>query len=168
MPISPAKIAPPSDDKRWRIVTTIMRRYGYAPSALIETLHTVQESFGYLDEDALRFVAASLGVPNSRILGVATFYNFFNLKPQGKHTCVVCLGTACYIKGSPRVIDAVSEVADIKPGETTPDKRVSMMVARCIGACGLAPSAVFDEEVVGRIEPAEASARVKEWMNHAD
>lgn len=168
MPTSPAKVAPPSDDKRWRIVAATMRRYGYAPDALIETLHSVQESFGYLDNDALRFVAASLGVSQSRILGVATFYNFFNLKPQGKHTCVVCLGTACYIKGSPEIIGTVTELVGIKPGETTPNKEVSMMVARCIGACGLAPAAIFDGEVVGKVEPSEAKLRVKEWMADAD
>jgi bidirectional [NiFe] hydrogenase diaphorase subunit len=161
-------IAPPSDDKRWRIVAATMRRYGYSPDSLIETLHTVQESFGYIDEDAMRFVAASLGVSHSRVYGVATFYNFFSLKPQGKHTCVVCLGTACYIKGGPALIQAVEQVAGIHPDETTPDKQVSLMVARCIGACGLAPAAVFDGDVAGKMAPAEAAAKIREWMNHAD
>jgi bidirectional [NiFe] hydrogenase diaphorase subunit len=161
-------IAPPSDDKRWRIVAATMRRHGYSSDALIETLHTVQESFGFIDEDAMRFVASSLGVSHSRVYGVATFYNFFNLKPQGKHTCVVCLGTACYIKGGPALIQAVEQTAGIHPDETTPDKQVSLIVARCIGACGLAPAAVFDGDVAGKLEPAEAIAKIKEWMNHAD
>ena len=91
----------PSDDKRWKIVEATARRHGREPHALIETLHTVQECFGYLDETALRFVAGLLRVPLSRVYGAATFYHFFTLKPKGKHTCVVCTGTACYIKGAP-------------------------------------------------------------------
>ena len=100
----PTTVAPPSDDKRWRIVDVTMRRHGYAPSALIEALHAVQESFGCLDEPGLRYVAASLRVPLSRVFGVATFYHYFSLKPQGDHTCVVCTGTACYIKDSPALL----------------------------------------------------------------
>src|SRR6516225_6538046 len=92
----------PSSDKRWKIVDSRMRRYNYQAHALIEVLHTVQESFGYLDQDALKFVATALHVPLSRVYGVSTFYNFFSLKPQGAHTCVVCLGTACYVKGGDR------------------------------------------------------------------
>src|SRR5262245_14475929 len=93
-------VAPPSDDRRWRVVDATMRRHGYAPSALIEALHAIQQSFGYLDDPSLAYVARSLRVPPSKVYGVATFYHFFSLKPQGEHTCVVCTGTACYIKGS--------------------------------------------------------------------
>ena len=156
-------IAPPSDDKRWRIVSTTMRKNGFTPNALIETLHSVQEAFGFLDEDSLRYVAESLGVPLSHVYGVATFYNLFSLKPQGAHTCVVCMGTACYIKGGPQILAALEEAAGIRKGETTPDKQVSLMVARCIGACGLAPVAVFDEDVAGKLEPIDAVNLLKEW-----
>ena len=100
MPASTNKPALPSDDKRWRIVNGTMRRHGYARDALIETLHTVQQSFGFLDKESLKFVAASLRVSMSQAYGVATFYHFFTLKPPGEHTCLVCLGTACYIKGA--------------------------------------------------------------------
>src|ERR1039458_826755 len=88
----------PSEDKRWKIVNGTMRRHGFARNALIETLHTAQSSFGYLDDEAIRFVARSLHVPLSQAYGVVTFYHHFSLKPAGKHTCTVCLGTACYIK----------------------------------------------------------------------
>src|SRR5688572_5470153 len=97
-------VAPPSEDKRWRIVNATMRKHGFTPDALIETLHSAQEAFGFLDDTAMRFVAEGLGVPLSRVYGVATFYNLFSLKPQGAHTCVVCLGTACYIKGGPEIL----------------------------------------------------------------
>lgn len=153
----------PSEDKRWRIVMATMRKHGFTPDALIETLHSAQEAFGFLDEIALRYVAQSLGIPLSRVYGVATFYNLFTLKPQGKHTCVVCLGTACYIKGGPQILSALEDTTGIHKGETTPDKEVSLMVARCLGACGLAPACVFDGEVVGKLDPCDAVSRVKEW-----
>ena len=139
----------PSDDKRWRVVEATMRRNGYRPDALIETLHTVQESFGYLDNDALMFVSQALRVSPSQVYGVATFYHFFNLKPQGEHTCAVCLGTACYIKGAAKIIVAIEEEYGIKSGETTPDDRLSLLTVRCVGACGLAPAVVFDNNVLG-------------------
>ena len=103
------KVELPSDDKRWKIVNATMRRNGYRNDALIETLHTVQESFGYLDKEALTFVARSLNVAPSQVYGVATFYHFFNLRPKGKHVCSVCTGTACHIKGSDKLIDHMVE-----------------------------------------------------------
>ncbi|MFO7322320.1 MAG: bidirectional hydrogenase complex protein HoxE [Chloroflexota bacterium] len=159
------RVALPSDDKRWRIVQGTMRRHGYEPDALIETLHTVQEAFGYLDEVALRYVAASLQIPLSRVFGVATFYNYFMLKPQGEHSCVVCLGTACYIKGAAGVLEALEGATGIKAGQTTPDKKVSLLSARCLGACGLAPAAIFDGEVAGMLSPEAAVRRVSEWID---
>lgn len=158
--------APPSEDKRWRIVQTTMRRYGFASDALIETLHSTQAAFGYLDDDAMRFVAQSLHIPLSRVYGVATFYNLFTLKPQGAHTCVVCLGTACYIKGGQQILAALEQTTGVRRGETTPDKQVSLMVARCLGTCGLAPAVVFDEVVAGQVAPEDAVKHVHEWQNH--
>ncbi len=155
-------IDPPSDDKRWRIVNATMRRHGYMPRALIETLNSVQQAFGYLDEDALRYVSAALHVPLSKTYGVATFYHFFTLKPGGAHTCVVCLGTACYIKGSAEILKALSQHFDVKPGQTTADKSLSLMTARCIGSCGLAPAGVIDNVVVPRLTQEGAIAKVEE------
>jgi bidirectional [NiFe] hydrogenase diaphorase subunit len=102
MPIARTKPEPPTDDKRWKIVETRMRRLGNRRDALIEALHSAQEAFGYLDDDALRYVGDSLAVPPSTVFGVATFYHYFTLK-QGEHTCVVCTGTACYINGAPEI-----------------------------------------------------------------
>ena len=153
-----------SEDKRWRLVNATMRRHGNEPDALIETLHTVQEAFGYLDDISLRYVASNLGVPLSKVYGVATFYNFFTLKPQGEHNCVICLGTACYIKGAPQILEAVENLTHIKPGETTPNQKVSLLIARCLGTCGLAPAGVFDGEVVGKLTSANALDTVQEWM----
>ena len=163
--ISPEKIEPPSDDKRWRIVKATMCRNGFARHSLIETLHSVQESFGFLDEDSLRYVARSLRVPLSSVYGVSTFYHLFSLKPAGKHTCVMCTGTACYIKGIPELLEKVESACGIKPGETTGDGNISLLTARCVGSCGLAPVAVFDGEVVGKLKSDQLQAKLEKWSD---
>lgn len=161
--IAYGQIDPPSDDKRWRIVQATMRRNGFARHALIETLHTVQESFGYLDIPALRFVAQSLRVPLSAVYGVSTFYHLFSLKPAGKHTCVLCTGTACYIKGTPKLLELVSADYDLTPGATTADGQISLLTARCVGSCGLAPVVVLDGDVVGKVTPDALTQRLQPW-----
>jgi bidirectional [NiFe] hydrogenase diaphorase subunit len=144
-------------------VEATMRRLGNQSNALIEALHTVQESFGYLDADSLRFVSTSLRVPLSQAFGVATFYHYFTLKPPGKHTCVVCTGTACYIKGAGKLLTEMESKYGIKPGETTPDGNLSLITARCLGACGLAPAVVFDGQVAGKMNAEEMAARAGRW-----
>jgi bidirectional [NiFe] hydrogenase diaphorase subunit len=158
-----SKPVPPSQDKRWKLVDATIRRQGAQPRGLIETLHTVQEAFGYLDDQALRYVAMSLRVPLSRAFGVATFYHFFTLKPAGEHTCVICMGTACYIKGALQLLDTVRKDLGIAPGETTPDKKVSLLTARCLGSCGLAPAVVYDQEVAGKVGTAAVREHLKKW-----
>ncbi|QGU33095.1 bidirectional hydrogenase complex protein HoxE [Thermochromatium tepidum] len=153
MTLPPTRPPLPSDDPRWKLVNATMRRNGYAGHALIETLHSVQDAFGYLDETALRFVAASLDLPLSKVFGVATFYHIFMLKPKGRHTCVVCIGTACYIKGASGLIEGLQGRYDINPGETTADDQLSLLTARCVGACSLAPAVVIDGEVLGKQTP---------------
>ena len=153
----------PSDDKRWKIVNGTMRRYGYARNALIETLHTAQSSFGYLDEVAIRFVAKSLHVPLSQAYGVVTFYHHFSLKPAGKHTCTVCLGTACYIKGADKLLAEAQKHLQIKPGQTTADGNISLMTARCVGACGRAPVVLEDAELVGLMQPPQLVEKLEGW-----
>ena len=156
----------PSDDKRWKIVEATARRHGREPHALIETLHTVQESFGYLDETALGYVAGLLRTPLSRVYGVATFYHFFTLRPKGKHACVVCTGTACYIKGAPALLAAVGRDYGIKPGETTADAELSLLTARCLGSCGLAPAAVLDNVVLGKVTPTTIVEQIGRSVQH--
>ena len=161
MPLTSEKVAAPSDDKRWRIVDATMRRHGFSGNALIESLHSAQECFGYLEEQGLRYIAASLSVPLSKVYGVATFYHFFNLKPPGRHTCVICMGTACYIKGAGALLSSVEQKYGIKEGQTTEDGELSVLTARCLGSCGLAPAAVVDGEVAGRIESAALLERIE-------
>lgn len=152
-----------SGDKRFKILEVHMKKHQFRHDALIEVLHKAQELFGYLEDDLLLFVAHKLKLPPSRVYGVATFYHFFTLKPQGEHTCVVCMGTACYVKGADKVIAAVQEQTKIRPGETTSDNKVSLLTARCIGACGIAPAVVYDGTVTPRATPESAVEQVKKW-----
>src|SRR5579859_542097 len=152
-----------TEEKRRRMVTATMRKNGYAPDALIETLHTVQSSVGYLDDASLRFVAQELHVPQSLVYGVATFYHAFTLKPEGRHRCILCQGTACYIKGSQAILHAVTKTYHLAPGETTEDGEISLLTARCLGSCSLAPAAIMDEDVVGNLTPERALAVLEGW-----
>lgn len=166
MTLPPIRPPLPNDDPRWKLVNATMRRNGYAGHALIETLHSVQDAFGYLDETALRFVAASLDLPLSKVYGVATFYHIFTLKPPGRHTCVVCTGTACYIKGATGLLDEIRARFGLRPGETSEDGELSLLTARCVGACGLAPAVVVDGEVLGKQTPETLLAEL-EGLAHA-
>jgi len=153
----------PSEDKRWKIVNGTMRKNGFARHALIETLHTVQSSFGFLDDDAIRFVATSLRVPLSQAYGVATFYHYFTLKPPGKHTVTVCAGTACYIKGADKLIAAAEKQLAIAPGQTTPNGQISLTTARCVGACSRAPVVLCDGEVAGEVTSEQMLEQLERW-----
>ena len=153
----------PSDDKRWRAVDARMLRLGYRPDGLVEVLHTVQQAFGYLDDTSLRYVAGSLQVPLSKAYGVATFYSLFTLKPQGEHTCVVCTGTACHINGSGAIITRLRERFGIAPKQTTADGLISLLTARCLGACSIAPAVVYDGDAKGKQTPDAVIARLEEW-----
>jgi bidirectional [NiFe] hydrogenase diaphorase subunit len=153
----------PSGDKRFKLLDVFMKKQQFRADALIESLHCAQELFGYLDTDVLVYVGRALRVPPSRVYGVATFYNFFTLKPPGEHACVVCLGTACYVKGAGALLAAVESQHGIRSGQTTPDGKLSLVTARCVGACGLAPAVVFDGQVAGHMDAASALARIREW-----
>jgi bidirectional [NiFe] hydrogenase diaphorase subunit len=161
VPVRAARRAAPNDDKRWEIVETRMRRLGNRPDALIEALHSAQEAFGFIDSDALRYIGESLSVPPSKVFGVATFYHYFTLKPRGEHTCVVCTGTACYINGALEMLASISEALDVNPDETTADGKLSLLTGRCFGSCSLAPAAIVDGSVEGRVDAAELVKRLQ-------
>jgi bidirectional [NiFe] hydrogenase diaphorase subunit len=151
----------PSDDERWQAVDSRMRRLGYRAEAVVEALHAAQEAFGYISPEALGYISASLRVPPSRVYGTATFYHFFRLRPGGSHEAIVCTGTACYIFGAGQMLAAVDREIGIGPKQTTPDGRLTLDTARCIGACSLAPAAIVDGEVFGRLKPDDLVSRLK-------
>jgi bidirectional [NiFe] hydrogenase diaphorase subunit len=155
----------PSGDNRFKMLDASMKRHRFSADALIEVLHTAQELFGYLQNDLLHYIARGLKLPPSRVYGVATFYHFFSFVPKGKHTCVVCTGTACYVKGADALLEAIERRAGVIAGQTTPDGRVSLMTARCLGACGLAPVVVYDGEVAGNQKPESALEHLKGWLD---
>ena len=155
----------PSGDNRFKLLEATMKRHQYQPDALIEVLHKAQELFGFLSEDLLLMIAHKLKLPPSRVYGVATFYHFFSLAPQGEHTCVVCMGTACFVKGAATLLAALEHEAGVKAGETTADHRLSLLTARCLGACGIAPAVVFDGAVAGHQGAEQALERVKGWLD---
>ena len=155
------RVAPPTQDKRWKLVGASLRRLGHRPQALIEGMHAIQQTFGYLEPSSLRYLAEILVVPLAKVYGVATFYHHFTLSPPGRHTCVVCLGTVCHIKGGPAILRAFEEVHQVKPGGTREDGARWRGVARCIGACSLAPAVVLDGETIGPTTPEAVLQRVR-------
>ena len=151
----------PADDSRQRVLDAALKRTGFRQDALIEVLHAAQNSFGYLTPELLWYVASRLRLPPSRVYGVATFYNFFSLKPPGDHTVIVCEGTVCYIRGAIRIATALHDAFGAAPGETSPDGSVSVAIARCLGSCALAPIVVVDGQLIGKTSPEAAVERVQ-------
>jgi bidirectional [NiFe] hydrogenase diaphorase subunit len=151
-------------DKRLKVLDVTMRRHQVQQDALIEVLHKAQDLYGFLDTAVLRYIARGLRLPPSRVYGVATFYHLFSLRPQGEHTCVVCMGTACFVKGADRILKAVEDAAGVRAGGTTADHKLSVLTARCIGACGIAPAVVLDGTTAGQQTPDDVLARLKGWV----
>ena len=120
--------------------------------ALIEILHKAQDIFGYLPRDVQLFIARKLGIPGAEVYGVVSFYSYFTTKPGGRHTISVCMGTACFVKGSEKIIQRFKEKLGIGSNETTEDGLFTIKDVRCIGACGLAPVVMVDDKVFGRVK----------------
>ena len=131
-------------------IEAILNKYSHEKDNLIQILNEVQESYGYIPKEVQEKISAYLDMPMADIYGVITFYSRFTLKPKGKYNISVCLGTACFVKGSEKILDRAKERFGIEPGETTPDGKFSIVETRCVGACGLAPVFMINEEVYGK------------------
>jgi NADH:ubiquinone oxidoreductase subunit E len=129
-----------------------------ARSGLIQVLHLAQTNYGYLPLAAQEMVAARMGLPLSQVAGVVSFYSFFSTVPRGDHVIRVCLGTACYIRGGKQLVDHLKETLGVTVGGVTEDLKFSCDVARCIGACGLAPAVMIDDVVHKQVTPAKLDA----------
>ncbi|MGE5519760.1 MAG: NAD(P)H-dependent oxidoreductase subunit E [Candidatus Dadabacteria bacterium] len=149
-------------DPRLKLIAAKIKKENYKPDALIEILHTAQNAYGYLPKKVLAYITKALRLPPSRVYSTVTFYHFFSLKSKGEHTCLVCTGTACYVKGAQALLDEIENEIGLVPGQVSADNKLGVQVARCIGACGLAPAVVIDEEVQGKITPGEITAKIKE------
>lgn len=132
---------------------------------LMPIMHKAQELFGYLPIEVQSFIAEALDIPMSDIYGVATFYSQFTLQPKGKYYIGLCLGTACYVKGSQKILDELVKELGIKPGETTKDKKFTLEATRCLGACGLAPVLVVNDEVYGRLTAGDVKGIVNKYKD---
>lgn len=141
-----------NENKLYRELKKIIEKKKELRNPLIEILHQAQTLFGYLPVEVQQFVADEMNIPVNKVYGVVTFYNAFSMKPRGKHVINICTGTACYVKGAPRVIQMLSEILNIELGETTEDKLFTLTAVRCVGACSLAPVFVIGEDTYGRIE----------------
>jgi NADH-quinone oxidoreductase subunit E len=142
-----------SEDELYPSLDKIIDEHRGRPEELIMALHKAQNLFGYLPRKVQQKVAEGLGVSLSEVYGVITFYSFFSTVPKGRHSVKVCLGTACYVRGGQHTLGTVEKNLAIQVGGTTEDRRYSVDVVRCIGACGLAPAMLVDEDVYGRVKP---------------
>ena len=144
-------------------IREICARYKEEKTPLMMILSDIQNEYGYIPLDVQELVSAETGISVAEIYGVVTFYSFFSLKPKGKYVIGVCLGTACYVKGSQAVMDKFSEVLKIKPGETTDDGLFTLDALRCIGACGIAPAISINGKVYPKMEAKKVIPLIEEY-----
>jgi bidirectional [NiFe] hydrogenase diaphorase subunit len=137
----------PAHDPRTKLLNAKIKKEGAKPEALIEILHTAQNAYGHLPLKVMAHISRALKLPPSRVYATVSFYHFFSMQSKGEHTCLVCTGTACYVKGAQQVLKAVESAYGIHAGQVTADGKLGVQVARCVGACGLAPVVLLDDEV---------------------
>lgn len=147
-----------SDQEKYEQIREVIENYRDKEGSLIQVLNIAQGIYGYLPLELQKFIAEGLDMPLSTVSGVVTFYSFFSTKPRGKHTIRVCLGTACYVKGAVKIVEKLTEILDTQVGETTKDQKFTFEVARCVGACGLAPVVVIDNVVHQQVKPDQLSS----------
>ncbi len=133
------QVISPEKQAKYDELEAFIKEKGNNPHELIAILHKAQAIFGYLPEEVQRFIAARINTPVSKVYGVVSFYSFFTMKKQGKYVINVCLGTACFVRGSQKILDEFVDKLKIQPGETTEDGKYTLSTVRCVGACGLAP-----------------------------
>ncbi len=132
-------------------------------SYLIAVLHKVQDHFGYLAREHMDAVSMLMQIPSAKVTGVASFYHFFNFTPRGKHRISICMGTACFVKGAGRVLDRLKELLGVDVGQTTADRLFSIDIARCVGACALAPVMIVDDKVYAEVKPDQVAKILAEY-----
>jgi len=147
-----SRLGLPMNDPRAKLLAAKIKKEQFKHHALIEVLHAAQNAYGYLPMPVLKAIAKAMHIPPARVFSTVTFYHFFSLKGKGDHTCLVCTGTACYVKGAQLILDEIEQTFGLKAGQVATDEKLGIQVARCIGACGLAPAVVIDDEVQARMD----------------
>ena len=140
-----------TDEEKYARIAQMIDAYKDKEGSLIMVLHAAQEIYGYLPLELQKFIAVRMNIPVSEVHGVVGFYSFFSTEERGKHTIHVCLGTACYVRGADKLVEALEDKLNVKVGQVTADKKFTLDVARCIGACGLAPVISVNDEVYGKL-----------------
>ena len=154
-----------NDSQKFAELQKVIAQYKEQEGALMPILHRAQEIYGYLPLDVQNYIAEELGIPLTDIYGVATFYSQFTLKPKGKYTIGICMGTACYVKGAQKVLDKLQEVLNIGVGDTTDDGKFTLDATRCLGACGLAPVMMINDQVYGRLSPDDIEGIISKYKD---
>jgi NADH:ubiquinone oxidoreductase subunit E len=154
-----------SEEELLARLDAVLAEYRNKPGALIPVLQIAQGIFGYLPESAIKKISLGLNKSYSEVAGVVSFYSFFSTAPRGKNLVRVCLGTACYVRGGKRVLDSLKHKLGIDVGETTEDRLFTLEVARCFGACGLAPAIMINDDVHHRVKPSKMEIVLSKYRN---
>jgi NADH:ubiquinone oxidoreductase subunit E len=153
-----------SDQEKYARIEEIIEEYKDKEGSLIQILHFAQGIFGHLPLELQQFIAQKLDKPLSEVYGVTTFYSFFSVQPKGENTIRVCLGTACYVRGGKKIVDRLKDILGIDVGGTTADGKFTLEVARCIGACGLAPAITINDTVYKQVNPDKLQGILKKTL----
>lgn len=157
------KIGELTDEEKYQKLREFIQDNSEKKGYLIPTLYEAQSLFGYLPPEVQRFVAEEMRISVSEVYGVVTFYSYFKTQPVGRHTITVCMGTACYVRGAKKILEALQEKLGIKMGETTADLRFTLGEQRCFGSCGMAPVMMIDRDVHGRLTPNKLDAILEKY-----
>ena len=150
-------------EEKYQQLEAFINNISEKKGALIEVLHKAQGIFGYLPQEVQLFVGEKLDIPASKVYGVVTFYSYFTTEPRGEFVINVCMGTACFVRGSGAVLEEFQKVLGIKTGETTEGGKYTIEVLRCVGACGLAPVVTINDKVYGHVGPADVKRIINEY-----
>jgi NADH:ubiquinone oxidoreductase subunit E len=163
----PGRLTEEIDPGVWQLIDEFLARHPGGQERLIPLLHSVQEYLGYLPFPVQEYVAGALGMSPIQIYGVVSFYHLFTTTPRGKHQLKVCLGTACFVRHSQRLIEAIGRELDIDVGDVTEDRLFSLEQVRCLGSCGLAPAMMHNDETFGNLGPQDVLKLVRRWKSAA-
>lgn len=155
----------PTELEQLATLNTMLAKTSREEGGLIPALQTAQNLFGYVPHFAMEQISESLRIPMATVYGVVTFYHFFSMKPRGKYTVRICLGTACYVLGAQAVLDAFREQLKVEVGETTPDQLFTLEAGRCFGACGLAPVIMVNDTVHQRVKPEAVAGLIQHYRD---
>ncbi|MBE3101304.1 MAG: NAD(P)H-dependent oxidoreductase subunit E [Firmicutes bacterium] len=151
------------EQKKYGEIMNVIDLYKDKEGCLIQILHAAQKIYGYLPLELQQVIADALELPFSEVAGVVSFYSFFSTKPRGQHTIRVCMGTACYVRGGKKIVEHLLKTLNVELGDTTSDGKFTFEIARCIGACGLAPAIMIDDVVYKQMTPTKVNALLSKF-----